>query len=239
MKIAVLSDVHGFSIALDRVLADIASEPDIDQIIIAGDLVEGGPDPVGSLDALRASGAVLLQGNTDRDLAASARDSRHFAFAAGLLGEVDLRFLGELPYSHRVSPPGGTAPDDDLLVVHANPYDPDRAIAPHTSVAQVTDLIGDTRAAVIAFGHIHIAYIRQLDQMTLIDVSAVGNPKDGDLRSKWGLITWSENSLSWSVELRYVPYPLEETIEQFEGSNYPKASNVIAKLRQASYVDWP
>ncbi|MEJ7837949.1 MAG: metallophosphoesterase [Thermomicrobiales bacterium] len=239
MKIAVLSDVHGFSIALDRVLADIAREPDIDQIIVAGDLVEGGPDPVGSLDTLRASGAILLQGNTDRDLAASARDSRHFAFAAGLLGDNNLRFLGDLPFSHRISPPGGTAPDADLLVVHANPYDLDRPIAPHTSVAQVTDLIGETRAAVIAFGHIHIAYIRQLDQMTLIDVSAVGNPKDGDLRSKWGLISWSPDARRWSVELRFVPYPLEETIEQINACNYPKASNAIAKLRLASYVNWP
>ena len=237
MKVAVLSDVHGFSIALDRVLADIATDPDIDLIIVAGDLCEGGPDPVGALDRLRESGAILIQGNTDRDLAESSRNSKHFNFAENALGEENLEFLGNLPFSHRVTPPGGVSPDDDLLVVHANPYDLYRAIKPFTSVRQVTELIGDTRAAVLAFGHIHIAYIRKLERMTLIDVSATGNPKDGDLRCKWGLITWDETTASWSVEHRFVTYPLAETIEQFNSSDYPKADSAIAKLIDATYVE--
>ena len=237
MKVAVLSDVHGFSIALDRVLADIATEPDIDLVIVAGDLCEGGPDPLGALTLLRESGAILLQGNTDRDLGESSRNSKHFRFAESILGDENLEFLGSLPFSHRVTPPGGTSPDDDLLVVHANPQNLDRAIAPFTSVRQVNELIGETRAAVIAFGHIHIAYIRRLDRMTLIDVSAVGNPKDGDLRCKWGLITWDETISSWSVEHRFVTYPLAETIDQFNASDYPKAESAIAKLIEATYVD--
>ena len=237
MKIAVLSDVHGFSIALDRVLADIATEPGIDQVVVAGDLVEGGPDPKGALTRLRASGAVLLQGNTDRDLAESARSSKHFRFAQEQLDDDDLHFLGNLPFSHRVTPPGGESPDGDLLVVHANPHDLDRAIAPFISLGDLEELIGNTRAAVLAFGHIHIAYIRHIEQMTLIDVSATGNPKDGDLRTKWGLVSWDESSLSWSVEHRFVTYPLEETIVQFNASGYPRADAAIAKLIDASYGD--
>jgi predicted phosphodiesterase len=237
MKIAVLSDVHGFSLALDRVLADIGSEPGIDQIVVAGDLVEGGPDPKGALDRLRASGAVLLQGNTDHDLAESARSSAHFRFAQEKLDDDDLEFLGGLPFSHRITPPGGTSPDDDLLVVHANPHDLYRAIKPFISLGELEELIGDTRAAVLAFGHIHIAYIREIDRMTLIDVSATGNPKDGDLRSKWGLLTWDESTSAWSVEHRFVAYPLEETIEQFNNSGYPKADAAIAKLVDAAYGD--
>lgn len=239
MNVAVLSDVHGFSIALDRVLKDIANEPDIDLIVVAGDLAEGGPDPVGSLNRLRESGAVLIQGNTDRNLASSARDSRKFWYSAEALGRDNLEFLGSLPFDHRVTPPGGTSPDDDLLVVHANPHDLLRAMAPHTSIAEVADLIGDTRAAVIAFGHIHIAYIRHLDRTTLIDVSAVGNPKDGDLRCKWGLIKWSAEHHIWNVEHRYIPYPLEETIQQIRDSGYPKAEVAIEQLVHASYVAWP
>jgi predicted phosphodiesterase len=235
MKIAVLSDVHGFSLALDRVLADIAREPGIDQIVVAGDLVEGGPDPKGALDRLRASGAVLLQGNTDHDLAESARSNKHFRFAQEKLDDDDLEFLGDLPFSHRVTPPGGTSPEDDLLVVHANPHDLYRAIKPFISLSELDELLGDTRAAVLAFGHIHIAYIREIDRMTLIDVSATGNPKDGDLRSKWGLITWDESTLAWTVEHRFVTYPLEDTIEQFKKSGYPKAEAAIEKLVDASY----
>jgi predicted phosphodiesterase len=237
MKVAILSDVHGFSLALERVLDDIAAEPGVDQIVVAGDLVESGPDPAGALAILRESGATIIQGNTDRDLAAGDRGSRPARFTEEQLGDDNLRFLANLPFSHRIAPPGGNAPDEDLLVVHANPFDLDRPIHPEASEEELEDLIGDTRAAVIAFGHIHIAYIRRLPRLTLLDVSAVGNPKDGDLRSKWGLATWDGQTGTWSVELRYVEYPLEETIAQFESSGHPKSASAIRKLVRASYDD--
>jgi hypothetical protein len=99
----------------------------------------------------------------------------------------------------------------------------------------VREIIGDTRAAVIAFGHIHIAYERRIDCLRLIDVSAVGNPKDEDLRSKWGLCTWHEAASEWRTELRYVDYPLAETIAQMEESGMPKWSKAASKLKRASY----
>jgi predicted phosphodiesterase len=237
MKVAVLSDVHGFSLALDRVLDDIAAEPGIDKVVVAGDLAAGGPDPAGALGTLRESGAELIQGNTDRDLADRTRSSKSTQFEEEQLGEDNLRFLANLPFDHRITPPGGNSPDDDLLIVHANPFDQDRAIRPDASNDELESLIGHTRAAVIAFGHIHIAYIRQLPQLTLIDVSATGNPKDGDLRSKWGLVSWDDATRTWTVELRYVPYPVDETIEQFEMSGYPKPESAIRKLLRATYND--
>jgi predicted phosphodiesterase len=237
MKVAILSDVHGYSLALERVLEDIDAEPGIDQIVVAGDLVESGPDPAGALAILQESGAAIIQGNTDRDLASGDRGSRTARFTTQQIGDHNLRFLGDLPFAHRVTPPGGNGPGDDLLVVHANPFDLDRPIRPDASDEELEDLIGDTQAAVIAFGHIHIAYIRHLPHMTLLDVSAVGNPKDGDLRSKWGLASWDEGTRKWSVELRYVDYPLDETTEQFDSTGYPKPESAIRKLIRASYDD--
>jgi predicted phosphodiesterase len=237
MKIAVLSDVHGFSLALDRVLADIATEPGIDTIVVAGDLVQGGPDPAGALARLRESGAILLQGNTDRNYAEQPYGSKSHEYLASHLSESDREFLENLQFSSRISPPGGNPPDDDLLVVHANPQDLDRKFIPFSPVSHVTDLIGDTRAAVIAFGHHHIAYMREVDGLLLVDVSATGNPKDGDLRSKWGMFTWNESAKKWTAELRYVAYPLEETIAQFHQMHYPDAEAAIARLKWASYID--
>jgi len=235
MKVAVLSDIHGFSIALDRVLADIAREQDIDHIIVAGDLCEEGPDPAGVLDRLREINAIVLQGNTDRDIANATRSSNGAKYTMDQIGEDGLEYLRELPFSKRISPPGGIAPADDLLVVHANPFDQDRHIRPDAGPQELQELIGDTQASVIAFGHLHIAYVRPLQQLTLVDVSAVGNPKDGDLRSKWGLITWDEDDQEWTATLHYVDYPLEETEAQILGSDMPNAKKVLNKLRKASY----
>lgn len=235
MKFAVISDIHGFSIALDRVLADIASVPGIDRIVVAGDLAEEGPDPAGVIDRLRCLDAIVVQGNTDRDIANGWRSSKSAKFTRKQLGPERLRYLRDLPFSHRISPPDGIGPADDLLVVHANPIDQDRHLRPDAGKHELRELIGDTQAAMIAFGHLHIAYIRHLNDYTLIDVSAVGNPKDGDLRSKWGLIEWDAGEREWIASLRYVTYPLAETERQIRESGLPNPGKTICKLRRASY----
>jgi predicted phosphodiesterase len=235
MKIAVLSDIHGYSLAFDRVLADIAREPGIDQIVIAGDLCEGGPDPRGVLQRIWQLDAIVLQGNTDRDIGHHERSSASARFIMDQLGDDGLAYLRDLRFSWRVTPPGAQDKQDDLLVVHANPFDHDRHIPPDASPHELRELIGDTSASVIAFGHLHVAYVRHLDRLTLLDVSAVGNPKDRDLRSKWGVAEWSEEASEWSVGLRYVDYPLEETEAQVRESGMPNPEKVIDKLRKASY----
>lgn len=234
LNIAVISDIHGYSLALDRVLEDI-SKYDVDHIIVAGDLVESGPDPMGVLERLASGNFVVIQGNTDYDIAKQVRDSKVAAWTERQIGVAGRRYLLDLPFEHRVTPPGADSPWQDLLVVHANPYDFNQAIHPDAEQDELDFLIGKTKAGVIAFGHIHIAYVRELPNLTLVDVSAVGNPKDEDLRSKWGHLTWDSEYLEWSAELRYVEYPLEETEAQIRASGMPKPEKRIKKLKKASY----
>lgn len=235
MKIAVMSDIHGFSLAFDRVLEDVMSVPGIDKIVIAGDLCEGGPDPAGVLERIAGLDAVVLQGNTDRDIANMERLSDAARYTVDQVGPDGLDYLRNLPFSWRASPPGIDDPAQEVLVVHANPFDQDRHIPPDAGQHELQELIGDTQAAVIAFGHLHIAYIRELPNTTLLDISAVGNPKDGDLRSKWGLVEWSEADAVWSISLRYVDYPLKETEAQIRASGMPHPEKQIRKLGKASY----
>jgi predicted phosphodiesterase len=241
VRIAVMSDIHGFSLALETVLADIAVEASraaIDEVVVAGDLCEGGPDPGGVLRRLRAGEFTVLTGNTDRDLVQAARDGwlgEGFQFVVREIGSDGLDFLAQRPFAHRITPPGRTAPDDDLLVVHANPHDLERKLLPDASDRALREVIGDTRAAAIAFGHHHVCYTRRLDDRLLVDVSAVGNPKDGDLRCKWGLLTWDDASRTWSAELRKLPYPLAETAAQIRASGVPDPEKTLRKLERASY----
>ncbi len=234
LRIAVISDIHGYSLALDRVLDDIAHH-NVDQVVVAGDLVEGGPDPVGVLDRVLGLDCPVIQGNTDYDIAKRHRDSRSAAWTERQIGTEGRNWLLNLPFEHRVTPPGANSPWHDLLVVHANPTDFSRAMEPDASEEELGLLIGKTKAAVIAFGHIHIAYTRQVGRMQLIDVSAVGNPKDHDLRSKWGLMSWNPEDMAWTTELHYVDYPLEGTEYQLRTSGIPQAEKKIRKLKEASY----
>jgi predicted phosphodiesterase len=238
MRVAVMSDVHGFNLALETVLADLVEQGPFDRVVVAGDLCEVGPAPAEVIELLRARDFVVLQGNTDLDIVVAAREghgSEEEEYAIEQIGLDGVEYLAGLPFSHRVTPPGGRSPQDDLLVVHANPHNLTEKLDPALSEERVREIIGDARAAAIAFGHIHICYVREVGGTLLVDVSAVGNAKDGDLRCKYGIVTWDEASRAWRAELRKIEYPLEATAEQILASGLPEPEKVLPKLVRASY----
>lgn len=237
MRIAVMSDIHGFSLALDVVLADLDRQPDIDEVIVAGDLCQVGPAPADVLATLRIRNFTVLRGNTDAYLveAADASPRGEQAYALAEIGEAGIDYLADLLFERRITPPGGVSPADDLLVVHANPHDLEQKLTAEMSDQALRAVIDDARAAVIAFGHHHVSFTRQLDDMLLVDVSAVGNPKDGDLRCKYAIFTWTESTARWDVEQRKIAYPLEATTSQILSSDLPHPAKSLASLKQASY----
>jgi predicted phosphodiesterase len=103
------------------------------------------------------------------------------------------------------------------------------------SERELREVLGDTRAAVVAFGHHHVTFTRQVGDILLVDVSAVGNPKDGDLRCKYGVFTWDEAAGAWSVEIRKLDYPLAETEAEILASGLPDPAKTLRKLKKASY----
>ena len=238
MRIAVLSDIHGFSLALDVVRDDIEAQGPFDDVIVAGDLCVVGPDPQGVVDVIRAEGWAAIQGNTDFDLVEAAEWAtgiEELGYWVDSLSDDAMDFVATLPFSHRIMPPGGTGPQHELLVVHANPHNLTDVLDPRVPDRELREVIGDEKAGAIVFGHIHIAYIRHVGSTMLVDVSAVGNSKDGDLRCKYGILNWDENRHRWSAEIRRLEYPLEETEAQIRASDLPDPERVIRKLKRASY----
>lgn len=73
-----IGDVQGCCDALQRLLAEIAFSPSRDHIVVVGDLVNRGPDSLGTLQLLRGLGdaATCLLGNHDLHLLALAQGVR-------------------------------------------------------------------------------------------------------------------------------------------------------------------
>jgi predicted phosphodiesterase len=235
MNVAVLSDIHGFSLALDAVLDDI-DQREVDEMVVAGDLVEGGPGPADVIDALRRRGARCVYGNTDRDVLAGPDGDRSLAaWVRDQIGAAGMDFLRTLPFSIRIPHPDGNGdPSTDLLVVHANPVDVDRHLSPNASDREILEIIGEEPAGTIAFGHLHVAYVRTVGGKTLVDVSATGNPRDGDLRPRYVMFSAAPGG-AWSHAYHYVDYPLEETRNQMEASGMPRWKKAYDRLVAARY----
>src|SRR5919109_4209325 len=67
MRIALLSDIHGNSIALEAVLTDIERHGGVDAYWVLGDIVALGHDPIGVLERLAGvPNTRYTRGNTDR-----------------------------------------------------------------------------------------------------------------------------------------------------------------------------
>ncbi len=64
MRIAVLSDIHGNLAALQAVLTDLEDQ-EVDEVLIGGDLAEGGRQPMEVLDLLMARKWPAVVGNGD------------------------------------------------------------------------------------------------------------------------------------------------------------------------------
>ena len=235
MRIAILSDIHGNQLALQAVLHDLAQQPSIDQLVIAGDLCLKGPQPKEVLDTVRNLGCSVIQGNADTDIVTKAYDKGPkkqlmVDWTREQIGSDGINYLALLPQSHLISNPSGL----DLLVVHANPLNQNEAISPDLPESKLTDLLSGLPPTIgaLAFGHHHVAYQRRWHHLLLVDVGSCGLPRDGDLRASYAILTWQDNT--WQAEHRRVNYDIEAVIYQLNSCGIPNLEKRIKVLTEAS-----
>jgi predicted phosphodiesterase len=223
MKIALFSDIHGNTIALDAVLADIQTQGDVDGYWVLGDLVALGPDPVGVLERLTALPNVqCVRGNTDRyvvwgdrppptyvDVAADpsliatlVEIAGTFAWTQGALATAGwLGWLERLPLELRAVLPDGTR----FLGVHAAPgYDDGEGIAPDMPDGIIRAKLQGCAANLVCIGHTHRPVNRQVDQWHVVNLGSVSNPPTAE----WGAVMCCSTPLRPGTMLSIAALPM-------------------------------
>ncbi len=241
--VAVLSDIHGNVTGFEAVLADIATQPH-DALVIAGDLALFGPRPAESLARVRARNVPTIYGNTDRFFVDATSTMAHepgVQWARERIGAEGVAYLAGLPFEHRITPPGGSSPENDLLIVHATPTDVNGTLITElpnvpspqkiTPEADATALIGGARADLILYGHIHYASAGTVRGRRVASIGASGFPFDGDRRAAYALVTW--DGARWQVTHRRVAYDVEAVIADLERTDAPFKALSIGRLRTA------
>lgn len=237
MRIAIVSDIHGNLTALEAVLADLKfTSPDL--ILHGGDLAHGGARPEQVVDRIRSLGWPGVCGNTDQMLW-EPEELRKFAakspalqtlFAAveemipatcARLGEDRLRWLKTLPYAQRRGA---------MALVHASPGDLWRAPLPGASDTELREVFGSLEAPIVAHGHIHQPYVREIPGMTVANTGSVSLSYDGDTRASYLILDEAKPMI------RRVEYGLEHEVEALQHSGLPHAEWICRTLRAGSYV---
>jgi putative phosphoesterase len=247
MKIALLADIHGNTLALDAVLADIAHKGGVDGFWILGDLVALGPDPVGVLERLaQLNGLRLIRGNTDRyvvsgdrpapSLQAASEDptllpslvevANTFAWTQGMVTAAGwLSWMKELPLELAITLPDGTR----FLGVHASPgLDDGSGIAPTMQDEEIAGLLGACDAKLVCMGHTHLPLDRQWRGIHLFNPGAVSLSLSADRRACYALL--EATAAGYKVQHYQVSFDRQAVIDQLNELGHPGRGYLIRHL---------
>lgn len=244
MRIALFSDVHGNSIALDAVLADIAATGGADAHWVLGDHAALGHDPEGSIARIAAlPGLVATRGNADRYVTSAdkphpsaedvARDpgllavfaevTRSFAWTQGAVTAAgSLGWLDALPLEHRCALPDGTR----FLGVHAEPgSDESAGIHPGLSEDELRAIARAAAADLICVGHTHVPLDMTVDGVRIVNLGSVSNPLAPDLRASYAIL--DADARGCRIERRRVAYDHAAVIRAIRERRHPAPEYII------------
>ncbi|HSC89704.1 MAG TPA: metallophosphoesterase family protein [Polyangiaceae bacterium] len=186
MRFLCISDIQGHADALDRVLAEGRARG-FDQILVCGDLVFPGPEPLRVWKTLVDNNALCVQGVSDRALARidpkklSAATEAEKARIDRLkkthaeLGELIIARLGKLPpIAHLPLESGHT-----LTLVHGSPSDPTEPITRDMSEEEILARLGGEPGDVVVCGASHEQFEGVVANVHIVSVGSVGEAPGG------------------------------------------------------------
>ncbi len=225
MKLAVISDIHGNLPALEAVLDDIAARQP-DQVVVAGDLVNRGPQPAEVVARLRPLAYPTLKGNHERYVLAQAHggdtgeaneDYAPSRWAAQQLDDDAIQYLDALPAMLCVS---------DFLVVHGSPRgDQDGIFRRHTD-HDLQERLGDHRAVIC--GHTHVSLVRHWSGGLVVNAGSAGNTFEGDTLARYAWL--EQRGDGWHADIVSIDYDVDAALRAFEAGDYLTAGGPMARL---------
>ena len=193
MKIAILSDIHANSAALDAVFNSPLFRG-VDALIVAGDFVGYYFDPKYVIDTIRSfkKPTYCVRGNHEKMLIESMQDPNQLqnctlkygpgvSIALEQLVDSDLKWISGLPHPLFINDFSYS-----ILICHGSPSGIDEYIYPDSSLA---DFLGclDKSPDIIVMGHTHYPFVRRLDHCLVVNPGSVGQPRNRMPGAHWAL----------------------------------------------------
>ena len=228
--LALFSDVHGNSLALEAVLDDLKAR-EITSVHCLGDLVGYGADPNGVIDLLRSHGIESLLGNYDEGVAWETGDcgcfypdeeaerigEASYAFTVGAVTADRKTYLRTLPRELHVD-----LADKKVHLVHGSPRRINEYLLRDRDERTYLRLAQSESDDVLAFGHTHDPWFRRYGETLFVNVGSVGRPKDGDPRAMY-VVLCSSTGTPVEVEIRRVAYDVEAAAAAVVAAGLPAA----------------
>lgn len=189
-----VSDPHGDLTAFECVIAHVHRNGPFDEVLLGGDLAQGGPQPAEVVDRIRELGWPSVRGNSDDFLVGIAGGvlteqvpeavEARGRWSVEQLGSERIDYLRNLPMAIERGP----FPIGRVVLVHATPWSTEDVVLPDADAATAQRMVDEARAGVLAYGHIHMPYQRWVGDALLLSVGAVHGSNDADPRPAYTIV---------------------------------------------------
>lgn len=230
-----MSDLHANLPALQAVHADITRRA-LGTVYHLGDLVGYAPWPNETVDLIALHGIAGVGGNYDSTVATDYKhcgcryeDPRQEALShlsynwtRRNISAATRAYLAGLPFRIDLLPGGGHRAGPRVVLVHGTPtlntvyWTENRS---DDFCLQMAARAGVKPGDVIAFGHTHKPWHREIGGLHFLNVGSVGRPKDGDWRAGYVVLDVGDGE----VEVQFVraEYDVDEAIRAIQASDLP------------------
>jgi predicted phosphodiesterase len=239
IRLAAISDIHGNAGALRAVLTDV-DRLGVDAVVVCGDLVVYGPEPLEVLELLQARRDVIcIQGNTDRylverrvfDVAGKEPWQRElldvFPWTAERIGAEGVFLLLSLPAHLHIPLKGG----GEILFVHGSPRSDEEGIHAAGDETGLATVIARMEVSLLVCGHTHRPFSGRVGNTPVLNLGSVGLPFDGTPWACYALIEVEGEHTR--VALRRVEYEVEKAVCLVRKLSMPGAEVTVWNLQQA------
>ncbi|MCB0077220.1 MAG: metallophosphoesterase [Anaerolineales bacterium] len=237
MNLAIIADIHGNRHALEAVLRDIATQ-NIDQLIVAGDVVNRGPTNAEVMARVSAEADVILLGNhdalvtkwvgRDSEIPAAWFSDPFWRFtdwtAQQLAAAGQLDALRELEFSYRIAIDGLPS----VLITHGSPRHFREGYGRYLNDEQLAEIVEEYPADLYVGAHTHRTMVRAWGHHAFLNVGAVGAPFNRDQRAQYLLLSGRDGD--WHHEFRAVDYDVDAALADYEQTGYLDQVGVSADI---------
>lgn len=238
MKLAIISDIHGNYIALQRCLKHTL-EQHVDAYIFLGDYLGEFPYPQKTLEILyelrSKYSCFFIRGNKEdywinrrKDVKCDWKNGNHSIMAMLYnyenLTSADIDFFESLPIRQRITF-DGTEP---LLACHGTPFANNKKL--HPSNEDFEDILHKCQENYIVCGHTHIQGIVYNSEKKIINAGAVGVPLKSPHKTQYMILT--SDSRGWNPEFISLEYDVEKVIKELHESGLWDLSPYWCRITQ-------
>lgn len=231
IKVAIITDIHGNSVALREVVKD-AKENKADDFVFLGDLVNDFPFGNETLEIVKSLSNKVLKGNKEQYLIEYDEEKynwdniqfRNTLFMYNELTKENLEYIKKLPHCMNIEYEGVK-----ILIAHGSPESVEELL--NRRKRELLDKYTKNLAAdALIFGHTHEAmWYEYINDKLVLNAGCCGVTPHYKGKAEY-VILEIENGKILKIDLRLVDYNIEEVKQKIIESGILKEDKVLMNI---------